>query len=178
MLLSSSIYRNTPITCYSDSFFGQNKNFQVICFWNLQQIDHKYLVRGHTYLPNDRDFAHIEKRKGSAIVHVPEGWKKIVEEACPKKPFNVVTMDLSHFNDYADVVKQHTQRKKDTNKYPVLISKATWMNFGPTTDNSGKIQRHPNEVWLRYSYDASEVWSKVSLLKGRKKVQPSYCTYL
>lgn len=38
-------------------------------FWNtqvldrFQQIDHKFLVRGHTYLPNDRDFAHIEKRK-------------------------------------------------------------------------------------------------------------------
>ena len=89
-------------------------------------------------------------------------------------------MDLSHFNDYADVVKQHTQRKKDTNKCPVLISKATWMNFGQTTDNSGKIQCHPNEVWLRYSYDATEVWtlwSKVSLLKRRKyshHIAPAY----
>ena len=57
------------LTCYSDSCFGQNKNFEMICFWNHQaltrfeQIDHKFLVRGHTYLPNDRDFAHIEKRK-------------------------------------------------------------------------------------------------------------------
>ena len=49
-------------TFFSDSCFGQNKNFQVVCFWSQQvldrfeQMDHKFLVRGHTYLPNDRDF--------------------------------------------------------------------------------------------------------------------------
>ena len=106
------------LTCYSDSCFGQNKNFQMICFWNLQvenrfkHIDHKYLVRGHTYLPNNRDFAHIEKRKGSATVYVPEGWKKIVEESCPKSHFDVFTMDLSLFKDFTGIVKQHKQRKK------------------------------------------------------------------
>ena len=54
------------LTCYSDSCYGQNKNFQMICFWNQQtlqhfeQVDHKFLVRGHTYLPNDRDFSHMQ----------------------------------------------------------------------------------------------------------------------
>ena len=62
------------LTCFSDSCFGQNKNFQMICFWNWQinqgrfsQVDHKFLVRGHTYLPNDR---HIEKRKDSAVIYI------------------------------------------------------------------------------------------------------------
>ena len=38
------------LTCFSDSCFGQNKNFQMICFWNQQvlerfeQVDHKFLV--------------------------------------------------------------------------------------------------------------------------------------
>ena len=60
----------TRLVCCSDSCFGQNKNFSMICFWNtlivqkvFDQIDHKFLVRGHTYLPNDRDFSHIEKRR-------------------------------------------------------------------------------------------------------------------
>ena len=30
---------------------------------HFTQIDHKFLVQGHTYLPNDQDFAHIEKGK-------------------------------------------------------------------------------------------------------------------
>ena len=54
------------LTLYSDSCFGQNKNVQVICFWNqrilerFDQIYHKFFFRGHTHLPNDRDFSHIE----------------------------------------------------------------------------------------------------------------------
>ena len=48
------------------------------------------------------------------------------------------------------------------------------MNFGQTMNTSGKVQLHPNEVWLRHSYFATEQWSKLNLLKGRKKLQPSY----
>lgn len=66
----------------------------MICFWNhlinqkrFNRIDHKFLVQGHTYLPNDRDFAQIEKRKASARVHLPEDWEKVVREACPTSPF-------------------------------------------------------------------------------------------
>ena len=37
-----------------------------------------------------------------------------------------------------------------------------------------KIQTiYANEVWLKYSYDTSEEWSRVTLLKGRKKTQPT-----
>lgn len=179
--LDSDIRR---ITFYSDSCFGQNKNFQMICFWNtqvldrFQQIDHKFLVRGHTYLPNDRDFAHIEKRKESARVHVPTDWEKIVREARPRHPFDVVSVTSSEFFDFSPVTKQFTHRKKDTDKKPVLISKAMWMNFGQGRDTSGKVKNHPNEVWIRYSYDTDEPWRKLSLLKGRKKLPPLLPTTL
>ena len=99
------------LTCYSDSCFGQNKYFQMICFWNQQvlerfeQIDHKFLVRGHTYLPNDRDFAHIEKRKASAYVYVPQNWEEVIREACIKNPFNVVPMQTSNFLDFSNETK-------------------------------------------------------------------------
>ena len=72
----------TKSVCYSDSCFGQNNNFSMICIRNtlilekmFDQIDHKFLVRGHTFLPNDRDFSHIEKKKASAIVYVPNQWE-------------------------------------------------------------------------------------------------------
>ena len=77
----------------------------MICFWSklvnkgqFTCIDHKFLVRGHTYLPNDRDFAHIEKRKDSAMVHLPKDWE-IIQEACPAKPFRIQQMnDKGHFD--------------------------------------------------------------------------------
>ena len=46
------------------------------------------------------------------------------------------------------------------------------MNFGQTTV-AGKVEKHPNELWLKYSYNPEEPWSKVSLLKGRSRTPPS-----
>ena len=60
----------------------------------------------------------------------------------------------------------------DEAKQPILISKALWMNFGQTED-SGKVEKHPNQLWLKYSYQPEEPWHKVSLLKGRSKTPPS-----
>ena len=56
----------TSLVLYSDGCAGQNKN-KVILFFLLslihqkiyQRIDHKFLTRGHIFLPNDRDFAII-----------------------------------------------------------------------------------------------------------------------
>lgn len=48
------------------------------------------------------------------------------------------------------------------------------MNFGQIvamTNGQEVVEKHPNLVWLRYSYDVLEEWSIVSLLKGRQKVQ-------
>lgn len=67
-------------------------------------------------------------------------------------------MTSSEFFDFSPVTKQFTHRKKDTDKKPVLISKAMWMNFGQGRDTSGKVKNHPNEVWIRYSYDTDEPW--------------------
>ena len=59
---------------YSDGCGGQNKNHQLQMLWmrlvasgRFKPIDHKFLVVGHTYLPCDRCFAHIEKKKRKLI---------------------------------------------------------------------------------------------------------------
>ena len=49
------------------------------------------------------------------------------------------------------------------------------MNFSQaeiTKHGKTVTEKHSNELWLRYSYDTSEEWSRVTLLKGRKKMQP------
>ena len=129
----------------------------MICFWSklvnkgqFTRIDHKFLVRGHTYLPNDQDFAHIEKGKDSAMVHLPEDWEKIIQEACPAKPFLIQRMDKKFFN-FAPLIKQFTMRKKDTAGAAVLISNANWLNFGEGEDD-GKIVSHPGEYWMKSSF--------------------------
>lgn len=123
------------LTCYSDSCFGQNKNSQIICLWTclvlqkrFSRTDHKNLVRGHTYLPNDREFAQIEKRKTTAKVNLPQDWENVVHESCPSKPFSIQKMTREKFLDTEPLTKHFTMRKKDHKGSPVLISKANWLN--------------------------------------------------
>lgn len=60
----------TKIIAYSDSCGGQNKNKNICKLFmflvkatNLEEIQHKFLEPGHTYMECDRDFAIIEKSK-------------------------------------------------------------------------------------------------------------------
>lgn len=114
---------------------------------------------------NDRDFAHIERRKAGAHVCIPADWDVVVQEACPRKPFDVVAMEPSNLLILQS--KQSSTHKgiQILKKKPVLISKAVWVNFGQGRDITGEVRKHPDKVWLRYSYSEDEPWSKVSLRK-------------
>lgn len=81
------------LVVWSDSCAGQNKNFQIICLYQLmilkgifQVIDHRFPEVGHTYLDSDRDFGRIEKvlRKHSTIF-TPDQYRQIIKTACTRK---------------------------------------------------------------------------------------------
>lgn len=81
---------------YSDGCSSQNKNHTIIFYlFDLHKrgiyetLDHKFLVRGHTYLENDRDFTQIDKRKKRSVVYLPEDWSSVIREANLRKPFEV-----------------------------------------------------------------------------------------
>jgi len=57
---------------------------EIISRFEQIEINRKFLVRGHTYHPIERDFTHIKKHKND--------WKKIVREARHKKPFSVISI--------------------------------------------------------------------------------------
>ena len=66
---------------WSDNCGGQNKNKIVIMaymfmihFGLIKSIEHKFLVPGHTFLSCDRDFALIEKKKGSEFTTILTMW--------------------------------------------------------------------------------------------------------
>ena len=156
-----------------------------VCFWNhlhvlleqSDQIDHKFSVRGHTYLPNYRDFVHIEKRKQNARVYVLADWEAVVRDAHPRTTFDVQPNHCSHFLDYCELTKQYTCRKKDTDKNLCLSAKqCRWTLERVKTPL--ECWKHLNEVWIKYTYSTDELRSKVTLLEGRKRLPPSStCIY-
>ena len=158
------------LICYSDNCFGQNKNFLVMCLFNtlinekkFVRIDHKFLVRGHTYLPNDRDFGQIEKKKRGRIFYTPGHYINFLREARPKKPFIVDEMTAEDILDHSSLTRQYTDRKKDITGKAVLKSKALWINYGEgeaVIDGKKTTVKHPGVIWLRFSYSEDEPWKR------------------
>lgn len=73
---------------YSDSCVGQNKNFTITGLWMytidcgwFEEIEHTFLVPGHTFLPCDADFGIIEKvKRKTQVVYVPGQWADLIGE--------------------------------------------------------------------------------------------------
>jgi hypothetical protein len=70
ILNKESVPLKKNLIIWSDNCIGQNKNRMIIFLYvyltvngTFDSIEHRYLVSGHSFLPCDRDFAQIEKRK-------------------------------------------------------------------------------------------------------------------
>lgn len=101
--------RCNELVLISDGCPGQNKNrtmvFFIYCLVHVLKLFHKvtYLfpIRGHSYLPNDQDFALIGvKKKKTPSAEVPEVWDENIKTARKHpQPFN---LQIMHYNDFKD----------------------------------------------------------------------------
>ena len=115
------------VILWSDVCAGQNKNHTMVGFLaslamkgDFCSVNHKSLVQGHTYLPNDRDFAQVEKQKGVAQVHLPQDWIPYIQKAKKKHPFMVTSLTHGAFYDYKTFASTNVfQFKKTTAKKTV-----------------------------------------------------------
>ena len=80
---------------------GQNKNHQLQILWmRFSTVEHKFLEVGHTYLPCDRCFGHIERKKRTVnYVFTTDDWAVLIANSRPHKPFTVVQMSSRDFID-------------------------------------------------------------------------------
>jgi hypothetical protein len=72
---------------YSDSCCGQNKNFTAIAVFSyfvqsghFDSVEQKFLVSGHTFMPCDRDFGIIEKRR-LQYLFFPNEWADVIQRS-------------------------------------------------------------------------------------------------
>lgn len=121
-----------------DNCCGQNKHRILLFLWiylacigMFSEINHKFLVGGHSFLNCDRDFAAIEKRKRVTKCNVPEDLKAMIENVKVSNPFKV---NMLNKNDFF-YLKKAANTFINTDKVNILT--ASWIKV--TSNQPGKI---------------------------------------
>lgn len=116
-LLILSTSKKTPsnvesITFYSDNCVGQIKNLMfmiaVLNNENIDSIDHKFLITGHTHLDCDADHSLIERKIKAAMssMHHPRDWLQFIGTVGTGKSFVVVEMNQNNIFNFAKMSKE------------------------------------------------------------------------
>lgn len=160
---------STHLIAYSDSCGGQNRNVFILSLWlhivssdqySFTTIDHKFMVVGHSYLPNDRDFGSIEtSRLKAQHIYVPGDWADLIRKARQKNPFQVTEMSSSDFVSLKTLAQSFVNRKKDT-----IGRQVDWMSIRWFRVSKDK----PLEYRFRYSLNELEAWKVVKLNRKQR----------
>lgn len=161
------------IILYSDSCTGQNRNIKMsLSLLKLVQdsnmavdtIDLKFLVSGHSFLPNDADFGIIEKfsRKCPHIFSAQD-WMKIAGEAKKKEPrFRVIEMKREEFKSTKTLESAIQNRKKTVTGYGFSWLNIRWLRFERASPISLQFKETLNEDIAFETVDLSKS------IRGRK----------
>ncbi|XP_047347879.1 uncharacterized protein LOC124948386 isoform X2 [Vespa velutina] len=90
LMYMEDITTQKHVIAYSNACSGQNRNIKIVLTWmkiaqslnnNDEAIDQKFLVSGHSFLPNYRDFGLIEmKIKKSNYLYNPKYYYELIEK--------------------------------------------------------------------------------------------------
>lgn len=168
----------------SDGCAGQNKNHIMVYFQYFlvhvlklfKSVKHIFPIRGHTYLPNDSDFALIGNKKKKFSPEVPSDWDKIISEVRRyPSPFKVVPVTQDDFFDMKQALTPYFLKTPKPalklRQARVITTKAEFnyikikLNFsGPSFKSEiRKRQNLPNELTLNPLYTTA-----IELTAGKK----------
>lgn len=153
----------THVYLYSDGCPGQNKNtavlqylFTLVRTGRFKFIQHHFPVRGHSFLPNDRDFGHTEtKKKRHERVYTPEQWHDFMRSARRRNPFNVTPVSQDMVKDYTSHFTPSFKKSIRSGKQPLGMQKARVFEYAET---------HASQVWVKYGGEDDQ-WAKFDLEK-------------
>lgn len=159
VMSSEVVTKKKSLTVWCDNCSGQNKNrmmvmtiIYLLAKGIFKSVEMKFLVTGHSYMPCDRDFGVIEKRKRLCKAMIPAEIEDIVRSSKLSKPFKVVSMQR---NDFFDIAKE---ADKFLNTTKMEISKASWIRF--MIEDSNKLV-----VKCKQTFSELETWKITPVLR-------------
>lgn len=136
--------------------------FTLVRLRKFQHIRHYFPVRGHSFLPNDRDFAVTElKKRKTERVNTPEQWHRIIESARKRKPFVVVPVEQDMIMDGAAHFCPFFKKTIKAGKKLLNLQRAMILDYSV---------QHSTEIWVKYGNEDEE-WSKFTTEKRHAAVK-------
>lgn len=160
------------VILWSDSCGGQNRNIKITLMAkaimqshpSVEKITHKFLISGHSFLPNDSEFSDIEcALKYHQRLYTAEDYINVIEKCRKRNKFVVTRMKNKDFVGTSVTEKCIVNRKKD-----VLDNKVNWMKTRQVTIFKSK----PFRIFLQQTFD--EEAQEVNLEKkyARRHMRP------
>lgn len=134
------------LTIYADNCSGQNKNNHVVKFLlalthvaNLEEVNFKFFVKGHTKSAVDRGFGHVRKRVSKEDIWTMERLVTAVAGASSSSVAVHVTPEMDAFKNYKLVVGDAYKNVPKIRQYQIFSMKDSepgrvTCRVGPDTD--------------------------------------------
>nr|CAH7745911.1 unnamed protein product [Callosobruchus chinensis] len=117
------------------------------------------MVSGHSFLPNDRDFGHIEQHAKNTVKYVPEDWYSLIKKCRPRKPFCVYEMQKTNFVSSKPLEEYVLRRKKNEQNNPVSWLRIQWLHF----------EKHePYKIYYKETLNEDWPFEVINLQQNRK----------
>lgn len=153
------------IIMFSDNCFGQNKNINIVLanlsqihMGRFKEIQHIFLVSGHSYLPCDRDFGHIEQAVRNSNVYNPDHYIYFIQNCRKIRPFSVIKMKSEDFLNFNALQSQVTKSR-------ILGAKFKDAKIFKFNSN------FKEGFYILNSYNNPDVYIEINLQKGSKNKQ-------
>ena len=130
----------------------------------ISLIDQEFMVSGHSYLPNDRDFSSVETAKHRAkYLYVPQHWYELVRNCRRVNPFRVCEIETSDFVSLHGLKTAIVNRKKNELGQSVKWLNICWIRVA---------KEKPLQFSYKYSHNTLECWRTVNLRRKTKPGRP------
>ncbi|XP_039291195.1 uncharacterized protein LOC111052803 [Nilaparvata lugens] len=169
------------LVLWSDSCGGQNRNVKIVLILkacleahpSLKTVSLKFLMPGHSFLPNDADFSDIE----SALKHVqrlylPQDYIEVIKNCRRKKPFCVSKMGATDFIGTAHLEKKIVNRKQTDEESPKKIS---WLKIREIHLKKEEPMKIFSRTDFTSTYNVIDIEKKPT--KGRKSTDAQLIKY-
>ena len=167
----------------SDACGGQTRNQFIACLCmylvrhmeHLEQIDHMFMVSGHSHMEVDSMHSRIEKKSDTLNIFVPFEWA-VVASIARKNPYEVYHVETEDVKDLKRLQQDMkiTNMKKDSDGNTVHWTSGQGYSSNDIVSWLMYRKQDPESIYYRTDYDENKPFKKIITSRVmRNSIEPA-----